>query len=76
MASVAILGHRSVMNGGIPYDIPDFRNEECRKEYENDRHTPFFSSDGSKPDIPCCSKPDYSPTEEQIRKIAEILSEE
>ncbi len=76
MASVAILAHRSVLNGGIPYDIPDFCCEEARKEYENDRHTPFVGLDGRKPNIPCCSKPAYSPTDEQIRKIAEILSEE
>jgi len=75
MSSTAILAHRSILNGGVPYDIPDFRLEECRKEYENDRLTPFCGTDGSKPDIPCCSKPDYSPTEEQIRKIEEILSE-
>ena len=75
MASVAILAHRSILNGGVPYDIPDFRLEECRKEYENDRQTPFCGTNGSKPDIPCCSNPDYSPTEEQIRKIAEILGE-
>ena len=74
MASTAILAHRSILNGGIPYDIPDFRLEECRKEYENDRQTPFCSTDGSKPNIPCCSKPDYSPTDEQIRKMAELLS--
>ena len=74
MASTAILAHRSILNGGIPYDIPDFRLEECRKEYENDRQTPFCSTDGSNPNIPCCSKPDYSPTDEQIRKMAELLS--
>lgn len=75
MASTAILAHRSILNGGIPYEVPDFRLEEYRKEYENDRQTPFCSTDGRKPNIPCCSKPDYSPTDEQIRKIAEILSE-
>lgn len=73
MASTAILAHRSILNGGAPYDIPDFRNEECRKQYENDRQTPFCGTDGSKPNIPCCSNPDYSPTEEQIRKMAELL---
>ncbi len=76
MASVAILAHRSVLNGGIPYDIPDFHSEEARKAYENDRQTPFCGTDGSEPNIPCCSNPDYSPTEAQIRKMAEILSEE
>lgn len=75
MASTAILAHRSILNGGVPYDIPDFTIEECRRMYENDRETPFCGTDGSKPDIPCCSKPAYSPTEEQISKMAEMLSE-
>ena len=75
MASTAILAHRSILNGGRPYDIPDFRDEKCRKEYENDRQTPFCGTDGSRPNIPCCSNPDYSPTEEQIRKMAELLGE-
>jgi hypothetical protein len=73
MASTAILAHRSILNGGMPYDIPDFRLEECRKQYENDRQTPFCGTDGSRPNIPCCSNPDYSPTEEQISKMKELL---
>jgi len=73
MASVAILAHRSILNGGVPYDIPDFHIEECRKEYENDRQTPFYGSDGSAPNIPCCSYTDYKPTEEQLRKYNEML---
>lgn len=73
MASVAILAHRSILNGGIPYDVPDFRIEECRREYENDRHTPFYGTDGSKPDIPCCSDTAYKPDEEQLRKYRESL---
>jgi hypothetical protein len=56
MASVAILAHRSILEGGKPYDIPDFRLEEDRKKYENDRETPFYGSDGSEPTIPCASK--------------------
>ena len=39
MSSVAILGHRSVLNGGIPYDIPDFRLEEDCRKYENTART-------------------------------------
>ena len=73
IASVAILAHRSILNSNQPYDIPDFHNEECRKEYENDRLTPFYGTDGSKPDIPCCSKPDYKPTDEQIKGYFDIL---
>ena len=74
MSSTAILAHRSILNNGAVYSIPDFRLEECRKEYENDRQTPFFGTDGSEPNIPCCSKTDFSPTEEQIRKMDELLN--
>ena len=73
MSSVAILAHRSMLNGGIPYDIPDFHLEECRKQYENDRLTPFYKTDGSEPNIPCCSKEDYKPTEEQMKKFEEMI---
>lgn len=66
MSSVAILGHRSVMNGGVPYDIPDLRKEEDRAKFENDRLTPFIGGDGSKPDYPCCSRPDYKADPEQF----------
>lgn len=73
MASVAILAHRSILNGGCSYNIPDMHLEECRKEYENDRESPFYFTDGTKPNIPCCSKPDYTPTDEQIKKYLELL---
>ena len=73
MSSVAILAHRSILNGGAVYDIPDFRKEECRTEYENDRQTPFCGTDGSKPSIPCCSNPDYAPTQEQIDNLLKLL---
>lgn len=55
MTSVAILAHRSILNGGKPYDIPDFRKEEDRIKFENDHDTPFYGSDGSEPNIPCSS---------------------
>ncbi|MBQ3160532.1 MAG: Gfo/Idh/MocA family oxidoreductase [Oscillospiraceae bacterium] len=84
MSSVAILSHRSILNGGIPYDIPDMTSEEDRLKYENDRHTPYFifgdnvpdlpyGSNGKKPDLPCCSNPDYKPSEEQIKAYIESL---
>ena len=71
-ASVGILGHRSLMEKGVPYDIPDFRKEEDRVKYENDHATPFYGADGSEPTIPCCSNPEYRPTEEQYRKYLEL----
>lgn len=59
MASVAILAHRSTLEGGKPYDIPDFRREEDRKLYENDTLTPFWGSDGTPPSIAASSMPGY-----------------
>lgn len=49
MASVAILSHRSMLENGVPYDIPDFRKEEDRVRFEKDTLTPFYGSDGSAP---------------------------
>ena len=66
VSSVAFLGHRSALNGGEVYDIPDFRKEEDKKMWENDYLTPFYGTDGSKPTLPCCSHPDYKPTEKQM----------
>ncbi|MBQ1269221.1 MAG: Gfo/Idh/MocA family oxidoreductase [Clostridia bacterium] len=75
MSSVGILAHRSVLNGGQPYDVPDFHDEEARKQYENDHYSPFLSAiEGYQ--IPCCSHPDYKPTEEQMAKYKKIVGEE
>jgi len=47
MALVGIQGWRSCLANGAPFDIPDFRNEEIRKAYENDFWSPF--PDGPNP---------------------------
>lgn len=59
MASVAILAHRSTLEGGKPYDIPDLRKEEDRLLYENDTLSPFWGSDGTAPTIDVSVMPDY-----------------
>lgn len=69
LASVAILGHRSILNGGIPFDIPDFRNESDRVKFENDNQTPFYYSDGREPNIPCSSHSGYKPSDKQIENF-------
>lgn len=76
MSSVAILGHRSVLEGGKVYDLPDFRKEEDQKLYENDYLTPFWGDDGSAPTLPCCSNPDYAPTEKQMELYFEELKKQ
>lgn len=74
MASVAILGHRSLLEKGVPYDIPDFRNEEDRIKWENDFSTPFYSGD-KEPDIPCCSVPDYKPDKDKFETYLKLTGE-
>ncbi|MBE7091244.1 MAG: Gfo/Idh/MocA family oxidoreductase [Clostridiales bacterium] len=74
MSAVGILAHRSVLNGGSPYDIPDFRNEEDRKWYEDDHFSPFLSAmEGYR--IPCSSHPEYQPTEKQMKRYKQIVGE-
>ncbi|MBO4940398.1 MAG: Gfo/Idh/MocA family oxidoreductase [Clostridia bacterium] len=73
MSSVAILGHRSALENGKLYDIPDFRKEEDCKQYENDRLTPFYGPDGSEPTLPCYSHSDYAPTEKQLEMYKELI---
>lgn len=74
MSSVAILAHRSVLENGKTFDIPDFHLEECRKQYENDTLTPFFGTDGSKPTLPCCSTdPNFEPSLTQVENFKKIL---
>ncbi len=75
MSSVGILAHRSVLEGGMPQDIPDFRLEEDRKKWENDTLSPFWSSDGTPPSLPCCSHPDYAPSKEQKKNFLCLLAE-
>ena len=74
MSSVAILGHRSVMDGGNTYDVPDFRVEADRERYANDYLTPFWGDDGSEPTLPCCSNPDYKPGARQLELYFEELN--
>ena len=65
MSSVGILAHRSMLENGKPYDIPDFNKEEDRVLYENDYLSPF-PKDGNAPTLPCCSVTDHAPTETQL----------
>jgi len=73
LSSVAILGHRSMLKYGVPYDIPDFSKQEDRDKYRDDEISPFYYSDGREPNIPCCSHPDYKPSQQQIDNFKSLL---
>ena len=76
MSSVAILAHRSLLERGVPYDIPDFHSEEARKKYENDTLTPFYGADGSAPSLPCCSHTEHEPSERELAEYRALLADE
>ncbi len=74
MSSCAILGHRSAMQGGKTFDIPDFDRDADKELYKNDRLTPFYGTDGSAPTIPCCAThPEYRRTAVQLQKYKELI---
>lgn len=74
MASVAILSHRSLLEGGMPYDIPDFRKEEDCKRYEKDTISPFYGSDGSQPTIHNASHPKQQLTPDELAYLEGLLN--
>lgn len=41
LSATAIMGYRSALSGGQPFDIPDFRNPEIRRFYADDNFKPF-----------------------------------
>ena len=73
LSAVAILAHKSALQYGVPYDIPDFHLEEDRVKYENDFDSPFYYSDGTAPTIPCTELEEYLPTEESMAEYDEML---
>lgn len=73
MASVAILAHRSVLDGKT-YDIPDLTKQEWIDVYKDDHLSPFWGTNGEKPTMPCCSHTDYAPTSEQMQLKDEFLN--
>ncbi len=66
LSAVAILAHKSALEYGVPYDVPNFRLEEDRVKYENDFDTPMYGSDGVAPTIPNTELSEYLPTEESM----------
>ncbi len=46
MSAVAILGWRSALSNGAPFDIPDFHDKIAREKFRNDHSTPFPNDKG------------------------------
>jgi predicted dehydrogenase len=41
MSVVGIVGWKSALDNGAPYEVPDFRNEAVRQQHENDDWSPW-----------------------------------
>lgn len=74
MSAVAILAHRSLLEYGQPYDVPDFRKQEDRDKWREDRSTPFYGPNGELPTIPSGSKP-WRASEEQLNAYREGIKD-
>ena len=72
MSVVGILAFRSILENK-PFDIPNMKDESERSKFENDRETPFYSSDGGKPTIRCCSDPNFVQKKEVIDRYLDIV---
>lgn len=46
LSEIAILGWKSAVGGGVPFAIPDLRDEDVRRMYENDNLSPFADENG------------------------------
>ena len=74
MSAVAILGHRSLLEEGVPYDLPDFRKEEDRVKWEKDTLTPFWGPNGEEPTLPSGSDRNYQPTQKQLENFETLVA--
>ena len=78
MGVPGILAYKSICNGNIPYEVPDFRNKEIREQYRNDNFctNPAIAGDQL---APICSHgvPDVPDSVyEKVRKMWEDKNKE
>ena len=61
MSCVGILGWKSVLAGGAPFEMPDFRDESSRRSFEDDHWTPFNVDDPDCPPTASRGEPEMDP---------------
>jgi hypothetical protein len=75
MSSVGILAWKSVLEGGMPYDMPDFTDEQSRRKYENDTWCPILKEGMDKDSIPPASIVGKEPSEADLAAAAKVWDE-
>lgn len=74
MGLSGILAYRSILNGNMPMEVPDFRNKEIREKYRNDNACTNRNIASGKDLLPLCSfgSPDISDSVyEEVRRMSE-----
>ncbi|MBO7377084.1 MAG: hypothetical protein J6V01_08310, partial [Clostridia bacterium] len=71
MSVIGILAWRSACEGGRPFDVPDFTDEECRKKYENDRWTAFRGPGDDPADFPPLALSGWKPNGNALPRARE-----
>jgi len=72
MSSAGIQAWRSCLNNGAEMEIPDFRDEESRKKFENDHWSPLLKEGMDPASIPPVSIAGYEPSEEDWKRAEEV----
>lgn len=74
MSLIAVQAWRSCLSNGASFEIPDMRNEEVRKKYENDDWSPF--PEDRKPGQPPSSIQGFiTPSDEAISYARSVWKE-
>jgi predicted dehydrogenase len=73
MSSVGIIAWKSALEDGVPIDVPDFRDEESRKPFEDDNWSPWPKHAG--PGQPPSRIEESNPTPETIELARKLWTE-
>jgi len=73
MSSVGIIAWKSALKEGTPIEVPDFRDEESRKAYENDHWSPWPEHAG--PGQPPAGSSKSKPTKEALELARQVWTE-
>lgn len=76
MSSVGILAWKSALEDGAPFEVPDFRDEQSRKAYENDHWSPWPKDKDKQPNQPPPSIRGFvAPSERGLARAKQVWAE-
>ena len=75
MCFCGIFGYRSVLDGGVPKEIPNFRDKAVREQYRNDRLS-VFAEEGSPDKLPSNNQGITSMPDEVYARQKELFEQD